>query len=81
MLRKIFPFNAHATNIFLLLAVTMSYISFPILAFITVHSACVFFGVPAYNTKFSAATAFLLVGIYSIVGMIIMYLSYFKKRR
>lgn len=77
-MRKIFPFSYMATNIFMLLGITMSYISFPILAFLAVHTFCVFIGVPTYNTQFSAATAVLIVGIYSLVGLITMYVYYFR---
>ena len=80
-MRKIFPFNASATNIYMLIAITMSYICFPILGFLTVHTACVFLGVSTYNTQFSAATAFLIVGIYSIIGIITMYVSYYKVKK
>lgn len=79
-MRYIFPFNSSATNVYMLIAITMSYISFPIMAFLVVHTACVFLGVPTHNTQFSAATAFLLVGIYSIVGAITMYIGYFKRK-
>ena len=79
-MRYIFPFNSSATNIFMLLGITMSYICFPIMAFLVVHTVCLFLGVSAANTQFSAATAFLIVGIYSIVGALTMYISYFKRK-
>jgi len=79
-MRYIFPFNSSATTIYMLLAITMSYISFPIMAFLVVHTACMFMGISTHNTQFSAATAFLVVGIYSLVGATTMYVSYFKRK-
>lgn len=80
-MRRIFSFSYMATNIFMLLGLTMSYICFPILAFITVHTFCTLIGMASERTRFSAATAVLIVGIYSLVGLVLMYIYYFKNRR
>ena len=80
-MKKIFSFSYMATNLYMLIAVTMSYISFPILAFISVHTVCVFIGISMPSTQFAAATSFLVVGIYSLIGIIIMYRYYFKFKK
>ena len=80
-MRYIFPFNAHATNPIMLTALTMSYICYPILALIVVHVACTY--IPAINSEqrmYYASAAFLFVGIYSIVGLITMHFSFFRKK-
>lgn len=81
-MKYIFPFNSTATNVFLLINITLSYICFPIAAFILTHIICGYFpSITEYRQQFCSATAFLIVGIYSAIGMICMYVQYFRRRK
>ncbi len=80
-MRYIFPFNSAATNVYFLLIITLSYLCFPIFAFILTHLICGWFpAISEYWQQFSASTAFLVVGIYSIVAIVTMYISYFRRK-
>lgn len=80
-MRYVFPFNSSATNVYLLICVTLSYFCFPVIAFILTHLICGYFpSVSVYRQQFSSATAFLIVGIYSALGLIHLYVTYFKRR-
>lgn len=80
-MKKLFTFSYMATNLYMLIALTMTYISFPILAFIATHTICVFIGIELSATQFAAATAFLIVAVYSLIGTGIMYRYYFKLKK
>lgn len=81
-MKYVFPFNATATNVFFLISITLSYLCFPIAAFILTHLICGYFpSITEYRQQFCSATAFLVVGIYSVIGMICMYVHYFRRRK
>lgn len=81
-MKYIFPFNASATNVLMLITISLSYICFPILAFIATHAICGFFSViSTYWQQFSASMAFLLVSIYSLCALVTMHISFFRGKR
>jgi len=80
-MRYIFPFNKLATNVIMLIAITMSYICYPIMALVVVRIICGY--IPALSTyqgMYFSAAAFLFVGVYSVAGVIAMYVSFFKRK-
>lgn len=81
-MRYIFPFNASATNGILLAAITMSYICLPVVALIATNVICTYIpSVTTYYREYISSAAFLFVGIYSVIGIITMYVSFFRMRR
>ena len=80
-MRYVFPMNKSATNGILLVAVTMSYICLPVIALIASHVICTYIpSVSSYHREYISSAAFLFVGIYSIIGIIVMYINYFSRK-
>jgi len=80
-MRYIFPLNKYVASGAMLASMTMSYISFPILAFIVAHVICTHIpSLSAYDRKYFPSAAFLFVGIYCIAAIVTMYISFFKAK-
>lgn len=80
-MRYIFPFNKYVASGTMLASMTMSYISFPILAFIVTHVICTHISaLSEYDRKYFPAAVFLFVGIYCIAATTAMYISFFKAK-
>lgn len=81
-MRYVFPFNSLATNAIMLTAITMSYICYPVIALVVVRVVCNFIpALSSYQGMYFSAAAFLFVGIYSVIGIITMYVSFFANKR
>lgn len=81
-MKYVFPFNSTATNGILLAAITMSYVCFPVIALIVTHVICTYIpSISDYNREYFSSAAFLFVGIYSILGIVTMYISFFRRKR
>ena len=81
-MRYVFPFNSSATNVIMLVAITMSYICFPFVALIVTNVACSYFpAISEYDRMYYSSAAFLFVGVYSLIGVIAMYISFFNRKR
>ncbi len=81
-MRYIFPFNTGITNIYLLICVTLSYFCIPIFAFICTHTVCGYIPtVTEYWQQASSTIALLVFGLYSLIGTICLYISYFRRIR
>ena len=79
-MRRLYPFVKNVTNILLLIAVTLSFLSFPVLALICAHSVCKsVLQLSLYSSQLVGTWAFIVVGFYSFIGLVYMYIRYFKK--
>lgn len=80
-MRYIFPFNKSATNVIMLISITLSYFCLPVMALILVNVICSYFPfISTYNKEYYSSAAFLFVGIYSVVGTIAMYVDFFRRK-
>lgn len=81
-MKKLYPFVSSVDNTLLLISVSLSFFCFPILALLVVHSVCkMLFGMSLHNSQVAGTSAFIIVGLYSIVGIIYMYIRYFKTKK
>ncbi len=78
---KIYPFVKSVTNIMLLISVTLSFLCFPFIAMMFVHTICkIVFSLSVHSSQVAGTTAFIIVGLYSLVGIVYMYIHYFKNK-
>ncbi len=78
-MQKLYPFAAYVTGIFTLISTTLSFLCFPVIALLVVHAICkAVFSMSLYNSQVAGTMAFIIVGLYSLIGLVYMYFRYFK---
>ncbi len=75
-MKKLYAFVHSVDNTLLLISVTLSFICFPILALVLVHTICkVILAMSLYNSQVAGTIAFIITALYSIIGIVYMYIS------
>ncbi len=78
-MRRLYPFAAYVTGVFTLISNTLAFLCLPVIALLIVHAVCkAVFSMSLHNSQVAGTWAFIIVGIYSVVGLAYMYIRYIK---